>query len=242
MTEVLLILFVLSACAGFVQRVSGFGFGIFIMMFLPYIMPSYKEAVALSGMLSATTALAILLRNFRYIRWRLMPVVLISNAAISYLVIQCMASMDGVLLQRLLGVALILVSLYFFFSEGEPKRFLRTVWLQGAVGIVSGVMGSMFGMPGPAVVLYGVSVIDNKREYLATMQAFWLLFNLVYMCFRADGGYYGSLTPLFWVVGLAGVLMGLLLGAKCFDAIKPKVFKKNVYLLMLLSGMVAFLK
>lgn len=234
-----MILFVLSACAGFVQRVSGFGFGIFIMMFLPYIMPSYKEAVALSGILSATTAFAILLRNFRHVRWRLMPVVFFSNAVVSYFVIECMASMDGVLLQRLLGVALVLVSLYFFFSDGGSKVFLRSLWSQGIVGVISGVMGSMFGMPGPAVVLYGVSVIDDKREYLATMQAFWLLFNLVYVCFRADGGYYGSSTLLFWAIGLAGVLLGLLVGARCFDAIRPAAFKRTVYFLMLLSGLVA---
>lgn len=63
MVEVYLMLFALSACAGFVQRVSGFGFGIFIMMFLPYIMPSYNEAVALSGILSGCTALLIVVRN-----------------------------------------------------------------------------------------------------------------------------------------------------------------------------------
>ena len=62
---VYILLFLLAACASFVQRVSGFGFGIFIMMFLPYIMPSYNEAVALSGLLSGSTALFILLRNFK---------------------------------------------------------------------------------------------------------------------------------------------------------------------------------
>ena len=56
MSELLIWVLLLSLVASFVQRVSGFGFGIFIMMFLPYIMPSYNEAVALSGLLSGTTA------------------------------------------------------------------------------------------------------------------------------------------------------------------------------------------
>ena len=42
--------------AGFVQRVSGFGLCIFAMLFLPYLMPSYTEAVAVSGIFSCFIA------------------------------------------------------------------------------------------------------------------------------------------------------------------------------------------
>lgn len=87
------------------QRVSGFGFGIFIMMFLPYIMPSYNEAVALSGILSGCTALLIVVRNWRYIQWRAIPVVFLSNILVSYFVIIYMGAVDGILLRRCLGVA-----------------------------------------------------------------------------------------------------------------------------------------
>lgn len=37
----------LAAGASFVQRTVGFGFGIFIMSALPFLMPSYGEAEAL---------------------------------------------------------------------------------------------------------------------------------------------------------------------------------------------------
>lgn len=50
-TEFILI-FVMAFGAAFVQRVTGFGFGIFIMTVLPYLLPSYGEATTLSGMLS----------------------------------------------------------------------------------------------------------------------------------------------------------------------------------------------
>ena len=41
--------------AAIVQRVSGFGFGIFIMTVLPYLMPTYGEALTLSGTLAIVT-------------------------------------------------------------------------------------------------------------------------------------------------------------------------------------------
>ncbi len=44
-------IFILTIGASFVQRTTGFGFGIFIMTLLPFLMPSYGEATTLSGLL-----------------------------------------------------------------------------------------------------------------------------------------------------------------------------------------------
>ena len=50
-------IFLLATIASFIQRVSGFGFGIFVMMFFPFFLPTYGESVMLSGLLSGSTAL-----------------------------------------------------------------------------------------------------------------------------------------------------------------------------------------
>ena len=68
-------LFLLSIGASFVQRTTGFGFGIFIMTMLPSIMPSYGEATTLSGILAMTTSLIIVIQKYKYITWRrLLPI------------------------------------------------------------------------------------------------------------------------------------------------------------------------
>lgn len=238
----LLLLPLMSACAGFVQRVSGFGFGIFIMMFLPYIMPSYKEAVALSGLLSAATALFIVARNFRYIRWRCMPVVLFFNILVSCFVVVIMDSQSASSLFHCLGVVLVAVAFYFLFFEKRMKMRFVSWYSRCLVGAVSGFMGAMFGMPGPAVVLYGINVIRSKKEYMATMQAFWILFNLFYMLFRSGGGYYTSETPLNLLLGCVGVFAGIYLGARLFGAVNAVILRRIVYCVMLLSGVAAMLK
>lgn len=242
MYGVLSLLFLLSACAAFVQRVSGFGFGIFIMMFLPYILPSYNESVALSGILSGTTALFIVLGNLRHVRWGKMGVVLLSNAVVSCFAVAYMESVTSAFLHKCLGAVLVLTALYFLLFEGRYAPSFRSWWSRSAVGAVSGVMGSMFAMPGPPVVLYGVNVFSDKRQYMATMQAFWLLFNLVYVVLRSGGGYYTADTPLFWAAGLAGLLLGLYAGRKCFNSLSGSGLKKVVYAVMLASGIVALMK
>ena len=60
-------IFLLGIVASFIQRVSGFGFGIFVMMFFPFFLPSYGESVMLSGLLAGSTALMIAIRNWKYI-------------------------------------------------------------------------------------------------------------------------------------------------------------------------------
>lgn len=70
MDDIVIELFLLSIGASFVQRTTGFGFGIFIMTMLPSIMPSYGEATTLSGILAMTTSLIIVIQKYKYITWR----------------------------------------------------------------------------------------------------------------------------------------------------------------------------
>ena len=48
MSSIVLSIFLLSIGASFIQRTTGFGFGIFIMTMLPFLMPTYGEATTLS--------------------------------------------------------------------------------------------------------------------------------------------------------------------------------------------------
>ena len=57
-------IFLLTIIASFIQRVSGFGFGIFVMMFFPFFLPSYGDSVMLSGLLAGSTALMIAIKNW----------------------------------------------------------------------------------------------------------------------------------------------------------------------------------
>ena len=146
-------IFILTLIASFIQRVSGFGFGIFVMMFFPFFLPSYGESVMLSGLLAGSTALMIAIRNRKYIRWDLMGWVVLFNVIASFLATEYMSSLSNDTLKKCLGVVLILISLYFLFGEGRMGRIFKSKPAQVTIGSVSGVMGGMFAMPGPPLVL-----------------------------------------------------------------------------------------
>ena len=139
------IFFLILLCTGasFVQRVCGFGFGVFIMTMLPYLCPSYGEATTLSGLLSALQSLYVLFWLYKLVSWRRIVVILLSFTAFSYFAIQFVASATDSYLKMLLGVVrLFLVcesahqsAPYAYFAsvdgcvercDGRPFRDART--------------------------------------------------------------------------------------------------------------------
>ncbi len=237
----LFFVFILTIIASFIQRVSGFGFGIFVMMFFPFFLPSYGESITLSGLLAGTTAMLIAIKNFKYIRWSLMWIIVLFNIIISYIAIEYMASVSSDILKRCLGALLVVIALYFMLCDGKIKMAIRSRFSQSIVGAVSGCMGGMFAMPGPPVVLYCISAIKDKREYIATLQAFSVIFNIFYTIFRVNVGFMSDNTIIYWAIGLIGLVAGAWLGSRCFEYISSEMLKKIVYIMMIISGIVAMM-
>ena len=236
------LIFLLTIVASFIQRVSGFGFGIFVMMFFPFFLPSYGESVMLSGLLAGSTALMIAVKNWKYIRWRMMWIVTFFNVLFSFIATEYMLSLSNDVLKQYLGVVLTLIALYFLFGEGRMGRIFKSKPAQITIGSVSGVMGGMFAMPGPPVVLYCISTLEDKKEYVATLQAFSVVFNSFYTIFRFNAGFYSENTWLWWIMGIGGAVIGSLLGSRCFEFISNQTLKRIVYVMMIVSGMIAFFK
>lgn len=236
---VTLFVLILTIIASFIQRVTGFGFGIFVMMFFPFFLPSYGESVMLSGLLAGTTAFLITISNMHYVRWRMMGIIVLFNVIASFIAIEYMSSLSNETLKRYLGVVLILIALYFLWGKNKSNKLFLSRWAQGIIGTISGIMGGMFAMPGPPVVLYCISSIDNKREYVVTLQAFSVIFNIFYTLFRTKVGFYSESTLLWWGAGLIGLMIGTSLGSRCSERISNQRLKQIVYIMMILSGIVA---
>ena len=135
MSSIVLSIFILSIGASFIQRTTGFGFGIFIMTMLPFLMPSYGEATTLSGLLAITTSAAIVWRLRSYVTWqrlwRLWPI-LLTFIIVSTVAIFALTRIEDHILRRILGVALILISIYFMLFSKRIKLPARTCSLARA--------------------------------------------------------------------------------------------------------------
>ena len=115
----LVLVAVFAALSSFVQRVTGFGFGIVMMTMLPYVMPTYGEATALSGILAACMAIVPAVRHRRYVRLRKFLPILLTFLVLSFFSVKVLTVVDGHSLKRIFGVVLVFVSIYLFFISGK---------------------------------------------------------------------------------------------------------------------------
>ena len=233
-------IFLLTIGASFVQRTTGFGFGIFIMAMLPFLMPSYGEATTLSGLLAMTTSTLICVRMRKFITWKRLIPILLTFIIISTPTIFLSTRIDNQILNRILGITLILTALYFAFFSKKIK-LKTTLPYQVGAGTVSGVMGGFFGMQGPPAVLYFISSEPDKNHYIAMAQTYFLLGNSVMTVVRATNGFLTATVSRNYLFCLAAVFIGTMLGSWAFKHIPGKIFPYIVYSYIGISGLVIFL-
>lgn len=234
------LLVVFAFAAAFLQRVSGFGFGILIMTVLPYIMNSYGEATALSGLLAMVTSGIVFVKTFRQIPWRKLLPILITFVIVSWFAVLIVAHQPGEVIHKILGVVLILASIWFFFFSDRVK--LRpSMGVQISMGTLSGFMGGLFGMQGPPAVVYFLSASKDKNEYAALSQAYFLIGNVIMTGFRWQHGFVTASVGKAWLVAIVAVLIGGWVGSKVYERLSSESVRKVAYAYMAISGVITLL-
>lgn len=237
---VIIFIILFAFAATFIQRVTGFGFGIVFMTAAPFLMPSYGEATALSGMLALMCAIVTGARFFKYIPWKKLVVLMITFLIVSFFSVKAVSYVDGRTLKHALGAVLICVSIYFFLFNGKI-RMKPTVPVQVSMGTISGITGGLFGIQGPPAVIYFISCTNRKDEYMAITQAFFIIGNTMMTLYRAGSGFVTPVVIKGWLIGVGAVFFGLLLGAKVYSRIPIGTLRKFVYVFIGISGVVALM-
>lgn len=236
MDSMIIEIFLLSIGASFVQRTTGFGFGIFIMTMLPAIMSSHGEATTLSGILAMTTSLIIVIQKYKFIVWRRLLPILLTFIVVSIGAIFVLKRMEYSILNMLLGITLVVVSIYFsFFSKRIKVK--TTLPVQITAGTLSGLMGGFFGMQGPPAVLYFVNSEKDKEHYLAVTQTYFLVGNIMMTIARAYNGFFTTAVSMGYIYGITGVVIGNLIGAWVFRHITGSLLKYIIYTYIGISGL-----
>ena len=211
----------MSIGASFIQRTTGFGFGIFIMTMLPFLMPTYGEATTLSGLLAITTSAAIVWRLRNYVTWQRLWPILLTFIIVSTIAIFALTRIEDHILRRILGVALILISIYFMLFSTRIK-LPTTKKVQVGAGALSGLMGGFFGM----------------QQYMAMAQTYFLIGNLMMTGVRSYNGFFTTTVAVDYLYGLGGVIIGTILGAYVFKHIPSRIFRYIVYAYICISGVI----
>lgn len=224
----------------FIQRVSGFGYGIIVMMFYPLAL-EFGEATALSGLGALVTACAIAysVRDSLNVKKVLLP--LIPYSLIGYLAIVFVRNAGNDLLMLLLGIALCAMSIYFaFFSaKMQIRPSVKNALISGSIG---GIFSGLFSMGGPAMVVYFLSCSDSKDEYLANIQFFFVLSNIITAIGRMVNGFVTQRVLWLMIPACMAMTLANFVGGRVYNRISAEKLRKVIYGVVGLCGVLTILR
>ena len=237
----ILLLILVTVGGGFVQRVSGFGLGIFVMLFFPYLLPSYAMGAAVSCLLSVIGS------GYNAVRYRkdihvktVLP--LICAAAVTIpIAVHFSSSAPEALMKRLLGIVLIVLSVYFLFFSGKV-RIRPTVGNGVIAGALGGTLNGLFSTGGPPVVLYMVHAAEDKAVYFASIQFYFALTNAYSSIARLVNGIITWEVMGWFAVCTIGWGIGNAIGVRVFERLDGDKLKKVIYIGMIVSGILMILR
>ena len=217
-----------------VQSALGFGTTMITMGFLPLIM-DYSKAMGLSIVMVSISTLYVSLKYRESIQWAVMLPFLIPTAIITGIVNFLSAKVGSDVMYLLLGIMFVAVSIFFFvFSD---KIHITPNPLSGTIlGVICGICYGLFASGGPTAALYLLPATKSKKEYLATIQAFLCVNNIVVLVISLILGRLDMADLPMVGAGIVAMLAGTLLGLVIHDKIPASVFGKVIYAFVGVGG------
>lgn len=177
----LCILFATTTVAAIVQGISGFAFGIIMLMVLPYFF-TYTDSIALVAFMTVFLLIynAYLYRSF--INWRQIPVALIAYMVVDIFAVRLLKYVgNNPIWYTLMGIMFILMAVYMMWGQNLFKIKATTanaVIFNGLSGLING----LFGVGGAIAAAYFLEVSSSKEEYVGTTQVLFSLVWQVMLC------------------------------------------------------------
>ena len=217
-----------------VQSALGFGTTMITMGFLPLIM-AYSKAMGLSIAMVSISTLYVSAKYRDSIRWGVMLPFLIPTAIITGLVNFLSAKVSSEVMYLLLGFMFVAVSIFFFlFSD---KIHIRPTPVSGTIlGVICGICYGLFASGGPTAALYLLPAAKDKKEYLATIQAFLCVNNLIILVISLVLGRLDMADLPLVGAGVIAMFAGTLLGLVVHDKIPASAFGKVIYAFVGIGG------
>jgi hypothetical protein len=223
-----------AALAGFVQGLSGFGFGLTAMAFWAWTLePRLAATLAVFGALVGQLVAAFTVRRGWDFK-ALLPFIAGGLAGLP-LGLYLLPRLDVPLFKATLGLMLVIVCPLMFFAAQLPRvRGGRTG--DALAGAAGGVMGGLGGFTGVVPTLWCTVRGFDKDGQRAIIQNFNLAMQVVtFGSYIATGILEPHMLPLLAVVAPA-VLIPVLLGARVYLGISDAMFRKVVLGLLAASG------
>ena len=110
--------------------------------------------------------------------------------------------------------------------------------LLGLAGVVHGIFVS----GGPLVISYLSKRISDKTSFRATISTVWIVLNSIILCDDIRSGLWDLALVQTLLIAIPFLLVGMFLGSILYKKMSQHVFMILTYVLLLISGVLLFIK
>ena len=225
----------ISTLSALVQSTTGFGYGTICMALLPYFMPNHLETVAICSLCTATTSTMAAVKGTRHAKKELVIPLCVGFFIASAASIFFAKKVENEILVKGLGIALVLLSIYFMFYSGKVR--IKPTFLNGVIaGALGGIGTGFLGIGSPPAVIYLMSATDDKNVYRSSSLAYFAIGSWYASGVRVVNGITNLRVVTLWLMALAALAIGTYIGGKLFDKINAGMLTKIIYGFMAISG------
>lgn len=224
-----------AVCAGFVQGLSGFAFGLTAMSIWAWSLePQLAAALAVFGALTGQLIAAATVR--RGFDWRRLAPFLLGGLAGIPLGVAVLPMLDAQLFKAGLGGLLAVWCPAMLMAKSLPRVTAGGRLADAVAGAAGGMLGGLGGFTGVIPTLWCTLRGLPKEEQRAIIQNFNLAALLVTMAmYVAKGLVSREVLPMFAIVAPA-MLVPTLLGGRLYRGISEARFRQLVLGLLTVSG------
>ena len=226
-----------SLLAGISQGLTGFGAGIILMIYLPYLF-NLPESAGIVGAISISVCILMTYKyhTFLHLKKVILPYALFMIVCSTSILLSTLV--NSTLLKKCLGLFLIILSVYYlFFNKIQNSSKSFDIFCI----IISALCDGLFGIGGPLMVIYFKNRTNSIQEYLGNIHLFFLINCIYNTCLRAYKGILLSKHIPYILIGMLGIMVGSLIAKKLINCIDEKTVNRITYILIGISGIIDLL-
>ena len=220
--------------AALTQSITGFGFAIVSMSFLPQVI-GLQTAVPLVTLVSIAANMIIWYSYRRDCNFKAVKPIIIASLAATPIGVLLLDYIPEAIALKGLGIIIFSYVLYDWFCLRLPN-FKSSTWAY-LFGAMSGILNGAYTIGGPPVIIYANCRHWQPKEFKGNLTAIFFFSSLLAAMTHSLQGNITSTLAQFAVYSLPGFALGLWLGILLSKSINPVVFKRVTLGLLLVSGL-----
>jgi uncharacterized membrane protein YfcA len=220
-------------CAGFVQGMTGFGFGLVSMSLMPLVI-GVKQAAAISTVFSLLATVTIFARYYREYKWRLGLTFLISVCAGVPVGVYFLDRSSETVLLRVLGGLMIVFALRELLVKRPPQTIPPALTVP--LGLFSGTLSGAFNLGGIPTAAYAYAHPWSRGHIMAFLQVMITISCALRIALYSRFGYFKEITLGQGALLVVPVYGAIWLGHVALRRIPPKQMRRGVFVFIGLAG------